>query len=49
MPLLYYNGDARASFVWEEPGVSGGNPRGRAGDDLIFARTTPEIEPGSRW
>jgi len=33
------------SFVWEETGVPGQNPRGRAGDDLTFPHTTPEIEP----
>jgi len=35
--------------VWEETGVPGENPRGRAGDDLIFPYTTPVIEPGSHW
>jgi len=35
--------------VWEETGVPGENPRGRAGDDLTFPHTTPGIKPGSHW
>jgi len=35
------------SFVWEETGVPGENPRGRASDDLTFPHTAPEIEHGS--
>jgi len=35
---------ARASFVWEETGIPGENPHGRAEDDLTLPYTTPRID-----
>jgi len=42
------DGGGRASFMWEETGVPGGNPC-RAGDDLFFPNMTPGFDSGLHW